>query len=264
MTSLPGLRLPDYVDAIDVSRVQVVEDADAVRAAGFLAAWAKASEGLGYCDPEVQEHLRRLSGAGVITSVYAFARVQQGDPAAQARKAFACAGDVYQTRVMLDLESAPKEWGSVQLCDFAEGFFDGLDAEGGGGGTFYTYTSFLAERLHPEIARRPKLIAKPLHLAEYRSLTASWAPTAASDLRRRTAPWGDWTALQYSGNAGFRVPGIVGDCDRNLVRAANVDELRAFFGLPPEGTTLDMGGPVHGTHVVDAALRDRDEREPIV
>ena len=85
MTSLPGLRLPDYVDAIDVSRVQVVEDADAVRAAGFLAAWAKASEGLGYCDPEVQEHLRRLSGAGIITSVYAFARVQQGDPAAQAR-----------------------------------------------------------------------------------------------------------------------------------------------------------------------------------
>ncbi len=55
------------------------------------------------------------------------------------------------------------------------------------------------------------------------------------------------------------MPGIVGDCDRNLIRAASVDELRAFFGLPPEGTTLDMGGPVHGTHVVDAALGARAE-----
>ena len=246
---LDGLRLPGYVDAIDVSRVQTIEDADAVREAGFLAAWAKASEGLPYCDPFVREHLAKLAGAGLLTSVYAFARVAQGDPKGQARKALLCAGPVYQTRVMLDLESAPKEWGGVQLCDFAESFFEGLDEEGAGDGTFYTYTSFLHERLMPEIAKRPKLIAKPLHLAEYRSLTVPWAPTSSSNLKRNTAPWADWTALQYSGNAGYRVPGIVGDCDRNLIRAANVNELRAFFGLPPEGTSVDMGGAVHGHYL---------------
>lgn len=255
-TTLPALNLPGFCDAIDVSRVQAIHDPEAVRAAGFLAAWAKASEGLGYCDPLVQEHLRRLSAAGLYTSVYAFVRVQQGKPAEQAQKALQCAGMTYQTRVMLDIESAPKEWGSVQLCDFSEAFFEGLDAEGGGGGTLYTYTSFLSERLHPEIAKRPKLFAKPLHLAEYRSLTTSWAPTAASDMRRRTAPWKDWTLLQYSGNAGYLVPGVTGDCDRNLFRGSPA-ELREFFGLPPLGTTIDMGGPVHGTDIVDGAIADR-------
>ena len=256
MSFLGALNLTGFCDAIDVSKVQRVVDPDAVRKAGFLAAWAKASEGLGYCDSLVQQHLKDLSSAGLITSIYAFARVQQGNPAEQAKKALSCAGNTYQTRVMLDLDSAPQDWGSVQLCDFAEEFFQGLDEEGAGDGTFYTYTSFLQERLHPEIARRSKLIAKPLHLAEYRSLTTSWAPTAASDLRRRTGPWKDWTLLQYSGNAGYQVPGIVGDCDRNLFRGTYAD-LLAFFGLPSEGTEVDQGGIVHGTDIIDNLLEDR-------
>ncbi len=44
-------------------------------------------------------------------------------------------------------------------------------------------------------------------------------------------PWDVW---QYSGNGGYRVPGIVGDCDRNLFRGDEA-ALQKWFGLTGEG-----------------------------
>ena len=38
---------------------------------------------------------------------------------------------------------------------------------------------------------------------------------------------------QYSGNGGYRVPGIPMDCDRNLFRG-NITDLRNLFGYPWE------------------------------
>lgn len=250
-----ALRLPGFSDLIDISQAQRIESADAVREAGFVGAYAKASEGVAHCDPRVREFLDRLGDAGLYTSVYTFLRVQLGDPWAQVDKAFSCAGDVYQTRLLLDLEThAGRD--PVQLCDFLEACLDRVAHHGHGGATLYTYTSFLQERLRPEVYKRPRLIALPLHLAQYYSLTRPVAPTASSDLRRDTAPWDDWTLLQYSGNNGYRVPGIVGDCDRNLFRGDETS-LRRYFGLPTEGEGEPGFRAVHGTAVVDWALEQR-------
>lgn len=226
-----ALRLPGYTDAIDVSRVQTIRDADAVYRAGFRVAWVKASEGLAYCDPRVQEHLGALEGAGLLVSVYGFARFSQGDPRGQAEKLLACAGDVYRTRPMLDLESAFAGVTSVELCDFAEAFFERLDEEGLGAGTLYTYTSFLRERLMPEIAKRPKLLSRDLHMAQYRSFTVPWAPTSSADMLRDVRPFPAWKVWQYSGNGGYPVDGILGDCDRNLI-VGDEAEVRAWMGFP--------------------------------
>lgn len=224
----PGLKLPGFVDAIDISRVQGIYDADAVKAAGFEVAWVKASEGQAYCDPRVQEHLRALEGAGLLVSIYAFARVSQGGPRAQAEQLFRCGGDTFRTRVMLDLESAAAGVTDVELCDFAESFIERVLEEGISQPTFYTYQDFLLSRLMPEIAKRPSILACPLHIARYMSLSKPWAPSHAIDLSLpRTGPWPQWAAWQYSGNAGYRVPGIEGDCDRNLIRTSNV---RAWMG----------------------------------
>lgn len=226
-----ALELPGYTDAIDVSRVQTIRDPDAVYRAGFRVAWVKASEGLSYCDPRALEFLRILEGAGLLVSIYGFARFSQGDPRGQAEKLLACGGDVYRTRPMLDLESALAGVTSVELCDFAEAFFERLDEEGAGSGTVYTYTSFLRERLSPEIAKRPKLLSRDLHIAQYRSFTEAWAPSSSNDMLRDVRPFTKWKAWQYSGNGGFPVDGIEGDCDRNLIEGDEAS-VRAWMGFP--------------------------------
>ena len=111
MTTLPALRLPGFVDGIDVSSVQRIDDADAVRAAGFLFAFVKATEGLRGRDPAYQRLTSALRGAGLHIGAYAFARVSQGDPAAQARHAYdaATADGRHVGRLGLDLGTATAE-----------------------------------------------------------------------------------------------------------------------------------------------------------
>lgn len=253
-TTLPGLRLPGYSDGIDISKYQGILDADAVRAAGFTFAFVKTSEGLGYCDPKALAHLHALRDAGLYTGGYGFARVEQGDPRAQARKAVdGCGGSEHMVRPVLDLESAPKTWGAAALSDFAEEWLDEA-RKSGALPVLYSYTSFLA-RMGAD-ANKTRLwrllFDAPLWLAQYASTGRAWAPTSEADVPRGY----NWQLWQYSGDKGYRVPGIDGDCDRNLFRGSEA-ELRDWFGLPPEGTTIDMGGPVHGTDIVDGAIADR-------
>ena len=92
----------------------------------------------------------------------------------------------------------------------------------------YSYTSFLTARFSPA-DRATLLAAAPLWLAQYRSVTAPWAPTGEADMPK-AYPWAAW---QYSGDHGHRVPGIPQDCDRNLFRG-DESALRAWFGLPAE------------------------------
>ncbi|HRG96792.1 MAG TPA: hypothetical protein PLR99_11110 [Polyangiaceae bacterium] len=56
--------------------------------------------------------------------------------------------------------------------------------------------------------------------------------------------------------------GVSGFVDLNLVNGG-LAAWRALLGLPGEEEWPDMGGPVHGTHVVGAALDQLAEREPI-
>ncbi len=107
-----ALGLVGYTDGIDVSAVQRIDDAEAVYRAGFRFALVKVSEGLTYCDPRAAEHLARLRDAGLLCGTYGFARVSQGDPRAQARRAVdGCAavgaGTEHVVRPVLDLESCP-------------------------------------------------------------------------------------------------------------------------------------------------------------
>ena len=122
-----GLGLPGYIDGIDVSQVQRIDDPLAVAAAGFQWAIIKASEGATYCDPRAIEHLAALQGAGLLCGVYAFARVT-GDPAQQVRRAIACGTDGFHSVIVCDLESAPADWTADRLTRWAEAFVDEVRA----------------------------------------------------------------------------------------------------------------------------------------
>jgi GH25 family lysozyme M1 (1,4-beta-N-acetylmuramidase) len=227
--TLPGLRLPGYVDGIDVSSVQTITDPAAVYDAGFRFALVKCAEGLRGRDPAYRRHVDALQGAGLHVGAYAYARASQGAPAAQARYAYdaATADGRHVVRLVLDLESAPPMTTSGALFEFAVDWLEEA-RRSGCAPVLYSYTSFLTARFSTA-DRATLLAAAPLWLAQYRSVTVPWAPASEADMPK-AYPWAAW---QYSGDKGHRVPGIPVDCDRNLFRGDEAT-LRAFFGLPPE------------------------------
>lgn len=215
--SLPALGYPGFCDGLDLSAVQRIDDADAVRAAGFTFAFCKATEGLRGRDPTYQRHTTALRGAGLYLGAYGFAHVSQGQPRAQARHLYdtATADGRHVVRCVMDLEDCPPGTPWQALRDFAHEYLDELRATGGLP-VFYLPESW--------VSHFPGM-GVPLWVAQYRSTTSAWAPTAE---QVRAKLIGDVAAWQYSGNAGYRVPGIPVDCDRNVLRT---DDVRAWFGL---------------------------------
>lgn len=219
MTALPALAYPGFCDGLDLSAVQRIDDADAVRAAGFLFAFCKATEGLSGRDPRYQRLTSALRGAGLHIGAYGFAHVSQGQPRAQARHAYdvATADGRHVVRVAMDLEDCPPGTPWQALRDFGAEYLDELRLTGG-------------EPVHylPESwVQHFRGLGAPKWIAQYRSVTAPWAPTAEQVARKLVGEVEIW---QYSGNAGYRVDGIPVDCDRNVFRGDEA-ALRAWFGL---------------------------------
>jgi GH25 family lysozyme M1 (1,4-beta-N-acetylmuramidase) len=221
---------PGRIDGIDVSKLQNPIDWTAVYDAGFRFATVKASEGVAYCDPKATESLDGARAAGLIAMSYGFARVSQEKPAEQVKRLWDCSGDVMPARVVLDLESAPASWGPAQIVDFGEAWVEAWSSYSILEPVFYSYLAFIKDRMSPAIAKSTTLAACPLWMAVYKSTTVPWAPTSIQQ-PPLAPPWKTWALWQYSGDGGYRVPGIGVDCDRNLF---NGDEaaLRAFAGLP--------------------------------
>jgi len=217
------------VDGIDVSCLQYPIEYEAVREAGFRFAYVKGSEGLRYTDPRAAEHIAGFMASGILVGVYGFAKVSEGNPREQAKQLVRSMGGVWLPRPALDLESAPPDWSAARLVEFAERYVESLEEEGAAGTVFYSYPSFMS-RMAPALAGSHVLGDCPLWAAQYASTTEAWAPEVAQTKGPHAPlPWRDWALWQYSGDAGYRVPGVAVDCDRNLFRGT-AEDLRAFFG----------------------------------
>ena len=92
----------------------------------------------------------------------------------------------------------------------------------------YTYPDY-AKRLQPELSQSTILGSCPLWMATYGG-HQPWVP-GPGFAPYVPLPWTSWALHQYSGNGGFRVPGVFGDCDRDLFNGTEED-LRAWLGLP--------------------------------
>lgn len=231
----PALRYPGYVDGIDISTVQTIYDPQAVADDGFVFATVKASEGVGYCDPKVLEHLAKLRDVGLICNVYTFLRPSQGRAIEQVQKAFECAGDTFTMRLALDLEGAPDGMTPEQIVAFAEECIGECMSHGVLAPEFYSYPDYIRRRLQPALASSWILGECPLWIAHYGSNTAPWVPPQGFT-PFVPAPWTRWTKHQYSGNNGFLVRGIHGDCDRNLFNG-DLATFRRYMGLTEDRDT---------------------------
>lgn len=66
--------MADRVPGIDVARYQGEPDWAAVRGAGYLFTYIKATEGVGYVSPTLESQLAGARAAGMVTGLYHFAR----------------------------------------------------------------------------------------------------------------------------------------------------------------------------------------------
>ena len=223
MSERDALALSGYVDGIDVSQVQTITDPAAVYAAGFRFAFVKASEGLSYRDPACRRHLDALAGAGLLVGAYGFARFSQGQPRAQVRALYdaATSDGKHMVRLVLDLENCPTGTAWSALRDFADEYMSELRLSGSLP-VLYTMGSWVPHLTGLDV---------PVWVAQYRSVTQAWAPSQAEADAFFAAREGVYL-WQYSGDKGYRVPGVVGDCDRNLYHGDEAS-LREWFGLAP-------------------------------
>jgi GH25 family lysozyme M1 (1,4-beta-N-acetylmuramidase) len=226
--NLGALNIPGFVDGIDVSMLQHPAEYERVREAGFRFCIVKGSEGPRYIDPKAEEHIAGCQAAGLLVGVYGYAR--PGDPVAQADNLLKAVGSVWLPRPVLDLEDPSFfAWEPSRVVDFAEKFLDRLDTYGAADAVFYTYPSFAA-KIQPALSQSSRLARARLWLAQYFSLERPVAPTAKNvEWAKPPKPWTQWDMWQYSGNKGYRVPGVGVDCDRNLFRGTP-EELRTWFG----------------------------------
>lgn len=226
---MPALGYEGYLDLIDVSKFQGKINWVKVAAAGFVGAIIKTSEGTNQCDPTALENIKGAKDAGLYVLIYGFARPDQGSPAEQVQKMYDCAGDTMPNRAVMDLESAPAAWTPQQKVEFGEAYVEECLKWSVMLPALYTYPDF-SKRMQPALKQSKLLTSCPLHIAHYMSLTAPWAPPKGFTPYLPEG-FSTWALHQYSGNGGYRVPGVGWDCDRNLFNG-DLAAFKKFLGLP--------------------------------
>lgn len=115
-------------EGVDVSRHQGNIDWGAARASGIEFAYIKATEGTGYVDPKVDQHLTGARSSGLVTGLYHFARpdtntgVQDGEHFAAEVNARSAAGPG-NLPPCLDLEETkPGQFTGIDLVDWVSDF----------------------------------------------------------------------------------------------------------------------------------------------
>lgn len=231
-TDLPDLELAavNWPEGIDISHHQRFDDPDALDVDLVQFAFVKATEGTsgsGSVDPQMEDHLRTLSDAGVEPlGVYHFARPSSahiygpttGQPLGEAQnfarqweRAKAVAGGLLPP--VLDIEDEKSQIPEPSaLIDWCAEWCEHCRSLTGRVPIVYTYFSYIHVQLKGCV---PTLGRYPLWLADYRG-------TPPDDQPREIPGW-PWTIWQYTGSGSIN--GIAGAVDRNVFRGTNTQLL---------------------------------------
>lgn len=208
----------DVVPGVDVSNWQGQIDFDAVKGAGIKFVIAKATEGIGYTDPTYNRNRNESGRVGITFGAYHWLKPKQPWNAQVAKFIQATGAAAGCAFVMLDAEEAGIT--DDQIVNWAETVRDQT------GKPVVIYCGTFTD---PKVRSDRWLKFAPC-LAAY---PAGYAADPAPDSLRRPVPpqpWGFWTMWQYT-SSGV-VPGIAGQCDRDVLDA----EWFAKLGTPDDST----------------------------
>lgn len=223
----PALRIPGATDGIDVSAVQGTIDYEKVAQSGFRFAIVKAAEGSNYADPCAAKHLAGFRGVGMYAIPYLFLHPSKGNARLQVSNLVRALGSIWPGRVALDIETRYQAESNAEIIAFLEAAVDVCLEWGALAPALYSYPDYLAH-LQPELGAS-SLGGCPLWMAEYGG-RQPWTPPPGY-APHAPLPWHAATLHQYSGDDGYRVPGVFGACDRDLF-LGDESALRQWLGLP--------------------------------
>lgn len=196
----------ERAQGVDVSRWQGSIDWKAVKASGVDFAIVKATEGLDFTDPSFTPgRVHEMHAAGLMVSMYHFARPQPGRTGAQEAAHFLATvkkagyGQRGDIPLVLDLEST--KLSAPDTLNFARAFTTAVRSATGRSPFIYTFPSFWIDTLGNPLDD----LGCPLWIAHY-------------GVKEPTVPraWRFWTLWQTTDSG--RAPGIRGPVDLNLYR----------------------------------------------
>ena len=205
----------------DVSRYEVVNDWQAVKAAGYVFGSTRATVGDYYTDPTFNNYWQGMKDAGILRMAYHVLTPDR--PQSQINRFIdLLRTDWGELPPVLDLE-LDREVDRKVITDKTLYCLQQLEKACGRKPIIYTTSSFITSHIQPSV----NLGGYPLWVAHY---TAKPAPTLPSS-------WTSWVFWQYT-EAG-KIPGITGATDLNWFNG-DLDALYTIAGIKvPEPVGLE-------------------------
>lgn len=237
-----ALIIQDAINGIDVTpSIQTRIDWSKVKAAGFEYVYIQSSRYSSVREPNFYKYVAAAQSAGLWAGAYHFCS-HDTDPTKQAEFFYSASAGLGRTPGELpplaDWEfctagayRAPKyPLGHPAHCvDWIEKFLERCDSLWGVGpfcssfyGTgIYTFPAY-ANRHQPALSAS-SLGKRWLCYASYKP--GPWMPKdqAMVPVHPTPAPWSTPKLVQYSGDKGLPVPGVVGACDRQVFKGTGAD-----------------------------------------
>jgi len=222
--SFTTLTSEERIDGIDVSHHQGSIDWSEVYNSGYRFAFAKATEGDGWTDPNFETNMNEGHDAGMLMGAYHFARPDlNSDALVEAQYFVNVAGNYLKEgwlRPVLDVEGDPVPLPWDELSTWIHEWMNAVVSLTG---------------VQPIIYVNPYYA---LNLDESLKVYDLWI-CDISQSPPRTGIWDDWAFWQYSWTGS--VPGVIGDVDLDIFNG-DVSRLNSFIidfdsdndGLPDE------------------------------
>ena len=212
----PWTPTPVYVNGVDVSHWQGSIIWSKVYGAGYRFAFVKASEGVGWVDPNFEANMKDGRNAGLLMGAYHFARPDLGNnPKDEAEYFISVASEYLREgflRPALDLEVG-STLGKDALSNWVRVWMETVKNETGIEPIIYVNSYYANNYLD-------------VSLAKYELWIAHW--TYDPSVFPNTGIWETWSFWQYSDKGS--VPGITGNVDLDLFNG-NMRRLYSEFTI---------------------------------
>lgn len=195
------------LQGIDVSHYQGTVNWSSVKNAGILFAYAKATDGNTYTDPQFHTNWQAMQAAGILRGAYHFYETND-DPVTQAQNFIKAVGSLAATDLppVVDIEIFKGAYGSASVSANLQIWLDTVEKALLRKPMIYTNTNFWNETVNADFS------TYPLWIAEY-GVSQPKIPSS----------WRSWSFWQSSQSGS--VAGVTGSVDTDVFAGSMSDLL---------------------------------------
>ncbi len=195
------------INGIDVSHYQGTVDWSAVKNDGIVFAFAKATDGITYTDPQFQVNWKAMQTAGLLRGAYHFYETAD-DPTSQAQNFIAALGTLAANDLppVVDIETFKRNFGSASIAANLQIWLDTVEQAVGCKPIIYTNTNFWNQYVSGDFS------SYSLWIADY-GVSQPKIPST----------WKSWSFWQSSQSGS--VAGVTGTVDMDVFAGSASDLL---------------------------------------